>query len=114
MKIRDDIEEIMIPEAKFILEKQLKGIQENRTVEERKLIGEIFSYLKKHTKISQENSVIEFKSDLKKHSLSDREISQIGSLLPQTSEELKILIPSLNKKSFSELNEIESKIQKMN
>merc|ERR1712035_55698 len=107
-------QEIMIPEAKFILDKQIRNIQEKRSVEDKKFLNEVYAYLKKQTKIMQENSVIELKTDLEQLSLTNEEIAQIGSLMPQTTEELKILIPSLNRLPLSDLNEITSKIQRIN
>lgn len=114
MDSKDKPIEIMIPEAKFILEKQIRNIQEQRTVNDKKFINEVYAYLKRQSKIMQENSVIELKTDLEKLGLTDIEISQIGSLMPQNTEELKILIPSLNKLDLSDLNEISNKLHIIN
>ncbi|KAF7686097.1 hypothetical protein CDIK_3154 [Cucumispora dikerogammari] len=98
--------DITLSEAKLILQKALKTAVQNRTPSEKEFIGEVYEYLVRHSKIPQENSIIELKADLERLGLTGEEIAQVGSLLPQSVEELKVLIPNMNRMKIEELNEV--------
>lgn len=99
---------VMIPEVVATLESQKRRMHKNsKCSESLKIYNDVLAYAKKFSKITHKSSVENMKQELHKFGLTPIELSQIGSLFPTTTEELKILIPSLNERlSYENLSDI--------
>lgn len=101
-----DIHPVTLPEVKYLLE----SIKQRATLDNRsssyKIYKQTLLYIEKFARITEKSIADDFRSSLFNLGCSEFEISVIGSLFPQSTEEAKALIPSLKDKDSNTLGKI--------
>ncbi|KAF9763784.1 DNA-directed RNA polymerase II subunit rpb4 [Nosema granulosis] len=101
-----DIHPVTLPEVKYLLE----SIKQRATLDNRsssyKIYKQTLLYIEKFSRISEKSIADDFRSSLFGLGCTEFEISVIGSLFPQSTEEAKVLIPSLSNKDNNTVGKI--------
>ncbi|KAF7682651.1 DNA-directed RNA polymerase II subunit rpb4 [Astathelohania contejeani] len=97
---KEEMFPIMVSEAKCLLEENKQRFTTARSIKaltHQKAFFSSLTHCETYGKIKSKSNMEDLRNVLKDNNLDDIEIALLGSLLPQSSEEAKVIIPSLNK-----------------
>jgi DNA-directed RNA polymerase subunit F len=105
---------VTVSEARSLLESQKERIlsgESGKSLSHQKEFMSTLHYTEVFGKLKSKSHIEDLRNTLSELKLSENEIALIGSLLPQSSDEARILIPSLNRLDDETLGFIVTRVQ---
>ncbi|EPR78826.1 DNA-directed RNA polymerase II subunit D [Spraguea lophii 42_110] len=107
----DSLQPLMISEVLYYLNGERERIGHSKNQSHAEAFKKTVDYIEQFGKLKGKTLISDLKKTLKSYNLTDVEIAKIGSLLPQTVEELRVLIPSVNRLDEDILVRIVARLQ---
>lgn len=104
---------IMLAEARYLLESQKERFRTDFRSNASKVFRSTLGYLDGFCRIKDKAVVEDLRTSLSGLGLSEAEIALVGSLFPQSVEEAKSLVPSLESKSDDVIGQAIDKVQQV-